>query len=133
MRANACLACLLLALGLAAAPLSPIAISQAQPAAAAAGDDMAPLPDDDEEDGGNDTAEREERPIPSAARHDYQLGSVRQADRFEADAEESRASETPHAMQLAHPEHDVVVCEAGCDGPAGTIVYLQKRQPRQLE
>jgi hypothetical protein len=130
MRANACLSCLLLAVVLAAAPLSSIAISQAQPAA---GDDMAPSPDDDEEDGGNDTAEREERPTPGAARHDYQLGSVRRADGFEADAAESGASEASHPMQLAHPEHDVVVCEAGCDGPAGTIVYLQKRQPRQVE
>lgn len=132
MRANACLACLLLALGLAAAP--PIAVGWAQPAAA--GDDMAASPDDDEEDGGNDTPERqdrEERPAPRAARHDDHLGSVRRADRIEAELEESRASEAPHAMQLAHPEHDVVVCEAGCDGPAGSIVYLQKRQPQQLE
>ncbi|HXE68680.1 MAG TPA: hypothetical protein VN523_04930 [Hyphomicrobiaceae bacterium] len=133
MRAHSCLCCLLLALLLAAAPLLPIAISQAQPGAAEPGNDMAPAPDDDEEEAGNDTAEREERPAPSATRRGDQLGLVRRADGFDPDADETSGTKPPHPLQLAHPDYDVVVCEAGCDGPAGAIVYLQKRQPRQVE
>jgi hypothetical protein len=65
-------------------------------------------------------------------RRDYQLGCVRRADGFGPDADSS-GSKPPHPLQLAYPDHDVVVCEAGCDGPAGTIVYLQKRKPGQVE
>jgi hypothetical protein len=83
--------------------------------------------------GGNDTAERQERPAPSAARRDYQLGLVRRADGFDPDVDETSGSKPPHPLQLAYPDHDVVVCEAGCAGPAGAIVYLQKREPRQVE
>lgn len=62
-------------------------------------------------------------------RRDYQLGCARRADGFGPDADESSGSKPPHPLQLAYPDHDVVVCEAGCDGPADAIVYLQKRQP----
>jgi hypothetical protein len=58
---------------------------------------------------------------------------VRRADAFDAEADETGGTRPPHALQLAYPDHDVVVCEAGCDGPAGAIVYLQKRQPRRGE
>jgi hypothetical protein len=133
MRANSCLYCLLLALLLAAAPLLVTAISQAQPAAAEPGNDLAPAPDDEEEEGGNDTAEREGRRAPDTSRRDYQLGLVRRLDSFDPDADEANGAASPHPVQLAHPDHDVVICEAGCDGPAGAIVYLQKRQPRHVE
>ena len=133
MRANSCLSCLLFAPLLAAAPLWPVAVSQAQSGATEPGNDMAPSPDDDEEEGGKDTAEREERSAPSAAHRDYQLGLVRRADGFDPDADETSGTQLPHPLQLAHPDHDVVVCEAGCDGPAGAIVYLQKRKARQVE
>ncbi len=94
---------------------------------------MAPSPDDDEDEGGKDTAEREERSAPSAAHRDYQLGLVRRADGFDPDADETGGTQLPHPLQLAHPDHDVVVCEAGCDGPAGAIVDLPKRKVRQVE
>jgi hypothetical protein len=132
MRANSCLYCLLLALLLAAAPLLVTAISQAQRAAAEPGNDLAPAPDDEEE-GGNDTAEREGRRAPDTSRRDYQLGLVRRLDSFDPAANEANGAASPHPVQLAHPDHDVVICEAGCDGPAGAIVYLQKRQPRHVE
>ena len=132
MRANSCPYCLLLALLLAAAPLLVTAIRQAQPAAAEPGNDLAPAPDDEEE-GGNDTAEREGRLAPDTSRRDYQLGLVRRLDSFDPDADEANGAASPHPVQLAHPDHDVVICEAGCDGPAGAIVYLQKRQPRHVE
>ena len=123
---------MLLAL-LAAAPLLPIAVSQAQPAAAEPGNDMAPWPDDDEE--GVATTRQSARSGQHRARprRDYQLGRVRWADGFGPDADESSGSKPPYPLQLAYPDHDVVVCEAGCDGPAGAIVYLQKRQPGQVE
>jgi hypothetical protein len=133
MRANCCLYCLLLGLRLAAAPLLATAISQAQPAAAEPGNDLAPAPDDAEEEGGNDTAEREGRLAPDASRREDQLGLVRRLDSFDPDADAANGMASPHPVQLAHPDHDVVICEAGCDGPAGAIVYLQKRQPRQVE
>ena len=132
MRANSCPYCLLLALLLAAAPLLVTAISQAQRAAAEPGNDLAPAPDDEEE-GGNDTAEREGRRAPDTSRRDYQLGLVRRLDSFDPAADEANGAASPHPVQLAHPDHDVVICEAGCDGPAGAIVYLQKRQPRHVE
>jgi hypothetical protein len=132
MRANSCLYCLLLALLLAAAHLLVTAISQAQRAAAEPGNDLAPAPDDEEE-GGNDTAEREGRRAPDTSRRDYQLGLVRRLDSFDPDADEASGAASPHPVQLAHPDHDVVICEAGCDGPAGAIVYLQKRRPRHVE
>ena len=133
MRTSSCLCCLLLALVLAAAPLLPTAVGLAQPAATEPGNDMAPTTDDEDEDGGNEAAERELRPTAAAPRSDYQLGLVRRADTFAADAEEADGTRPAHAVQLAYPDHDVVVCEAGCDGPAGAIVYLRKRQPRPAE
>ena len=33
------------------------------------------------------------------------------------------AANRPIPCNLLYPDHDVVVCEAGCDGPAGAIVY----------
>src|SRR5262245_9799131 len=133
MRANSCLYCLLLALLLAAAPVLATASSQAQPAAAEPGNDLTPAPDDEDEEGGNEPAERAGRLAPDASRREDQLGLVRRRNSFDPDAEEANGTPSPHPVQLAHPDHDVVICEAGCDGPAGAIVYLQKRQPRQVE
>jgi hypothetical protein len=124
---------LLLAL-LAAAPLLPIAVSQAQPAAAEPGNDMAPSPDDDEEGGGNDTAQRQERPAPSAAPSRLSTGGACAGPTALAPMRmRAAAANPPHPLQLADPDHDVVVCEAGCDGPAGAIVFLLKRKPGQVE
>jgi hypothetical protein len=54
------------------------------------------------------------------------LGDSRRIDPFDAaDADGKRA---PHPAALDHPGHDVVVCEAGCDKAAGSIVYMQKRE-----
>jgi hypothetical protein len=53
------------------------------------------------------------------------LGVTRRMDPFEAAYDRPRA---PHPAALAHPGHDVVVCEAGCDKTAGSIVYMKKRQ-----
>jgi hypothetical protein len=106
-----------------------------QPGAARSGraGQRPPAPDDAEEEGGNDTAEREGRLAPDASRREDQLGLVRRLDSFDPDADAANGMASPHPVQLAHPDHDVVICEAGCDGPAGAIVYLQKRQPRQVE
>jgi hypothetical protein len=52
-------------------------------------------------------------------------GETRRIDPFDAMDDDAR---TPHPAALAHPEHDVVVCEAGCDKSAGSIVFLRKRE-----
>jgi hypothetical protein len=53
-------------------------------------------------------------------------GETRRIDPF--DAVDDDAARTPHPAALAHPEHDVVVCEAGCDKTAGSIVFMRKRE-----
>jgi hypothetical protein len=54
------------------------------------------------------------------------LGAIRRADPFEAAREPSprAAIKGPAA---ARPDQGNVVCEAGCDGPSGTIVYKPKQ------
>jgi len=53
-------------------------------------------------------------------------GATRRIDPF--DAVDDDAARTPHPAALAHPEHDVVVCEAGCDKTAGSVVFMKKRE-----
>lgn len=54
------------------------------------------------------------------------MGDIRRPDPFEAAVDVSQPA--PHPAALAYPDHDVVVCEAGCDKTAGTIVYMKKRE-----
>ena len=37
---------------------------------------------------------------------------------------------TPHPLQLANPDHDIAICEAGCNGPRGALVYMRRKPPR---
>jgi hypothetical protein len=53
------------------------------------------------------------------------LGVSRRLDPSDAADDAPRA---PHPAALAYPDHDVVVCEAGCDKTAGSVVYMKKRQ-----
>jgi hypothetical protein len=53
-------------------------------------------------------------------------GETRRIDPF--DAVDDDTARTPHPAALAHPDHDVVVCEAGCDKTVGAIVYMKKRE-----
>jgi hypothetical protein len=55
------------------------------------------------------------------------LGDKRRLDPF--DANDARPVQRPSPAAAANPDHDVVVCEAGCDGPPGEVVYKQKKQP----
>ncbi len=55
------------------------------------------------------------------------LGDSRRPDPF--DANDDRPAQSPNPAAAANPDHDVVVCEAGCDGPRGEVVYKQKKQP----
>jgi hypothetical protein len=55
------------------------------------------------------------------------LGVIRRTDTFDNWVDEAQPPR-PHPAELANPGHDVVICEAGCDGPSGTVVYKQKRQ-----
>jgi hypothetical protein len=124
MRARACLSCFLLFL------LAMSCVS-ALPARAQGTVNTEPaLGADEEEDAGNDGAEREEAAPTAAAGGDRNLGLVRRADGDELDWDEDSRPRPPHPAQLAHPDYDVVVCEAGCDGEPGSIVYLQKRERR---
>ncbi len=53
------------------------------------------------------------------------MGDTRRIDPFDDLEQQARA---PHPAAAAHPDHDVVVCEAGCDGAAGTVVYMKSRE-----
>jgi len=90
---------------------------------------LAPGADDDDEEVGSDKAERED-PAPMRAAGGDPLGMVRRADADGLDWDEDSRPWAPHPAQLAHPDHDVVVCEAGCDGSPGSIVYRRKRERR---
>jgi hypothetical protein len=54
------------------------------------------------------------------------LGDSRRPDPFDANNERPAQ---PNPAATANPDHDVVVCEAGCDGPRGEVVYKKKKQP----
>ncbi len=54
------------------------------------------------------------------------VGETRRIDPL--DTVDDDAARTPHPAALAHPGHDVVVCEAGCDKTAGSIVFMKKRE-----
>jgi len=56
---------------------------------------------------------REENPLP-------RQGASRRLDPFDADDAPTRSKP---AVAAASPGSNVVVCEAGCDGPRGTVVY----------
>ena len=55
---------------------------------------------------------REENPLP-------RQGASRRLDPFDAVDAPSRST----TAAVANPANDVVVCEAGCDGPRGVVVY----------
>ncbi len=55
---------------------------------------------------------REENPLP-------RQGASRRLDPFDAVDAPSRST----TAAAANPANDVVVCEAGCDGPRGVVVY----------
>ena len=56
---------------------------------------------------------REENPLP-------RQGASRRLDPFDYEDAPSRSKP---AVAAANPGSNVVVCEAGCDGPRGTVVY----------
>ncbi len=56
---------------------------------------------------------REENPLP-------RQGASRRLDPFDYEDAPSRSKP---AVAAASPGNNVVVCEAGCDGPRGTVVY----------
>ena len=60
---------------------------------------------------------REENPLP-------RQGASRRLDPFDSDDAPSRSKP---AVAAANPGSNVVVCEAGCDGPRGTVVYRKQQ------
>ena len=54
------------------------------------------------------------------------LGDSRRPDPFDI-IDEPLKSAQPDRPAAARSDDDAVVCEAGCDGPKGTIVYKKKR------
>ena len=63
---------------------------------------------------------REENPLP-------RQGASRSLDPFDDDDVPSRSKVAQPAVAAASPANDVVVCEAGCDGPRGVVVYQPKK------
>ena len=60
---------------------------------------------------------REENPLP-------RQGASRSLDPFDDVDAPARSP----AVAAANPANDVVVCEAGCDGPRGVVVYRKMRE-----
>ncbi len=53
------------------------------------------------------------------------LGAVRRPDPFET-AGDPPLTGARGASAAARPDHGAVICEAGCDGPSGSVVYGSK-------
>ena len=112
---------------LALAPATGAAATQVQPpgiVAQASDEEEDPLPPrrrgvvTDEPEEANEAAGQ--KPLPGQ-------GGSRRADPFDASDAPSRSAQGPHPAAAALPGHDAVICEAGCDGPAGVVVYKQKK------
>ena len=106
-----------------AGAVHPATLAQARPEAPP--DDGPTQPDEER------PAPTEERPAPSedeipGPEVPPRVGETRRIDPF--DAVDDDAARTPHPAALPYPEHDVVVCEAGCDKTAGAIVFMKKRE-----
>jgi hypothetical protein len=110
---------------LALVPMTGVA-AQAQPpgiVAQASDEEEDPLPPKrrgvvtDEPEGSTEAAE--EKPLPGP-------GASRRADPFDARDARLRSAHGPHPA-AALPGRDVVVCEAGCDGPPGVVVYRPEK------
>jgi hypothetical protein len=128
MRANPHLCCLLLVLLGVATPFLPIPPAQPQQALADPASEMAPS--DDDEHGVGDTPDRDGRQVTVEARRGKAYGAVRRGDGYDPDAEDGGRAGTLHPLQLANPDHDIAICEAGCNGPRGAIVYMRPKPPR---
>ena len=81
-------------------------------------DEERPAPDDE-----RSAPSEDEIPGPEVP---PRVGERRRIDPF--DAVDDDAARTPHPATLPYPEHDVIVCEAGCDKIAGAIVFMKKRE-----
>lgn len=121
MRSSAIGIMCMVAAAVALAALLPAAAAMAQPqppsvVAQASDDEDAPPPRRrgvlTEEDAPDERSD--EKPLP-------RQGASRRLDPFDADDEPKRPLQAPQPAGAG-----AVVCEAGCDGPRGTIVYKKK-------
>jgi hypothetical protein len=114
---------------LALAPVGGLA-AQAQPAGVPAGVVVAQASDEEED---ADAAPLRRRGVvtdePDAAVEDAEQaplprqGASRRLDPFDADDTPSRSKPASSSVAATNPGEGVVVCEAGCDGPRGMVVY----------
>ena len=110
---------------LALAPLSGLA-DQAQPAGVV----IAQASDDEEDPDAVPSRQRgvvtDEAEAPEEAAEQAPLprqGASRRLDPFDSDDAPPRSP----VVAAANPANDVVVCEAGCDGPRGVVVYQKQK------
>jgi hypothetical protein len=129
MRRPACALALALALALTGLAGAGGEAGAVQPSTMAQAASAAPDEDDSQErspeaaDDQQGPAQGEDRGLEVPPR----LGEVRRMDAFDAVDDEGRRH-APHQAALDYPDHDVVVCEAGCDKTAGSIVYMKRRE-----
>jgi hypothetical protein len=90
--------------------------------AAEAGDD-----EGEEEDGQPRGRSYPDEPAAAPQIAPKRLGASRRPDPFDV-ADEPRTAARPLAPAAVQPDDGIVRCEAGCDGPRGTVVY-KKKQP----
>lgn len=107
----ASLSVLVFAPGLPAAAQQPAKLSQAS---------------DNEENGQPPGQDQPEEPVAEEQYAVKPMGAVRRPDPFDL-IDEERKLALPASPAATHADDGVVVCEAGCDGPRGMVVY--KRRP----
>jgi hypothetical protein len=91
----------------------------AQAEAGASEDEGPPQPIEERPEPPNDEIPGSDAPI--------RQGESRRSDPFD-DLDQDGRPRASHPVAAAHPHHDIVVCEAGCDGSAGTIVFMKRRE-----
>jgi hypothetical protein len=79
----------------------------------------------DEENGQPPERDQPEEPAAEEQYPAKPMGAIRRPDPFDLIEEESKSARPP-SPAATRADDGAVVCEAGCDGPRGTIVYKKR-------
>lgn len=80
---------------------------------------------DDEENGQPSERDPSEEPAAEEQYPAKPMGVIRRPDPFDLIEEESRSARPP-SPAATRADDGAVICEAGCDGPRGTVVYRKR-------
>ena len=80
---------------------------------------------DGEENGQPPERDQSEEPAAEERYPAKPMGAIRRPDPFDLIQEESKSARPPNPA-ATRADDGAVVCEAGCDGPRGTVVYRKR-------